>query len=133
MNDDSAELAQLVALGAEQYVDETNIDALMHRAAIVWARIASQQKPDRPTPEYVHEFLSNAIRGALQKTVVKLTGTHKEVIAVTLTFATQELITFLIEDLGWKNLTPYQIPLEIIAGVFYLKLLGELNKASPKG
>ncbi len=117
-----------ITRGAEQYTTEADIDQLLERAAVIWHRIDAESSPDRPTLEYVRGFIESVLKGALKKTLKKLTGPHREVIGITLTFATHELVTYLIIDVGLTMIAPYQIPLEIIAGIFYLKLLKEIHK-----
>ena len=128
MDTNSSMLVASITRGAEQYTNQSDVDQLVERAAVIWHRIDAESSPDRPTLDYVRGFIESVLKGALRKTLKKLTGPDGEVIAITLTFATQELVTYLITDVGLTVIAPYQIPLEIIAGVFYLKLLKEANK-----
>lgn len=119
-------LGEIVA-GAEKYGDAPDIGVLLNEATDYWYQINISLTGAHPTRQHTNEFLQDVIKTALKNTLKELTTSKQEITTVTLVYATQQLIDCLIQNYGWTALAPYQIPLEILAAVFFAELLKQLS------
>jgi hypothetical protein len=120
------DLLGAIVAGAEKYKDSPNLDALLDEASDSWYQINISLTGAHPTKQHTNEFLQDVLKTALKNTLKKLATSKQEITTVTLVYATQQLVDCLIQNYGWTVLAPYQIPLEILAAVFFAELLKQI-------
>ena len=125
----SQELLKAVVAGAEKYKDSQDLDILLDEAADSWYQINISLTGAHPTKQRTTDFLQDVLKTALKNTLKKLATSKQEITTVTLVYATQQLVDCLIQNYGWTVLAPYQIPLEILAAVFFAELLKQLSSS----
>ncbi len=120
---DNQVLIEQISKQAEKHLDETE-DDLLERSATLWVEIDAQVNQIRPTKKEIRKFLEKVVNGVVKD----VTKTHREITVVTLTFATTQLVNYLITTAGWSSINPYAIPLELLAAIVYTRLLKEIGK-----
>ncbi len=98
-------LVETLAENAKKYISSEYPNELtlketdLFDAAIKhWIGISTSIAPTRPTRREIEQYLRDVIRDVVKNIVTK----HSEESVVTLTFATQQLVNYLISNLGWQ-------------------------------
>ncbi len=130
MSNESLDYNQIASKASEYLIpgplDELkdSEDDLLNQAASMWVDIASDISPTRPTLREIKDYLKDVVKDVVKEIVTK----NKDVTVVTLSFVTEQLVNYLIITLGWQTLTPFLIPLEILAAIIYSSVLKEIKK-----
>jgi hypothetical protein len=120
---DNQKLIAQISKRAEKHLDESE-DELLERSASLWVEVDAELNQIRPTQKEIKKFLDKVVKGVVKD----VTKTHREITVITLTFATEQLVNYLIVTMGWSTLNPYAIPLELLAAIVYTRLLKEVSK-----
>lgn len=128
---DNNELIRQVGQGAQKHLLPDNQSELrlneetfLDIATDSWVEVASEQTPTYPTRREIKKYLKEVVTEVTKEIVTK----HRLGTSVTLAFATEQLINYLLLTAGWTFLAPYLIPLEILSAVVYTKALKVLAK-----
>lgn len=124
MSNRSQELIQQIAVGAQPFVENMDEEALLEEAAVHWADIDDQQTQILPILPEVKRFLSDVVKSVIREVADK----HSQLTVVTLTLITEQTTTYLSDRMGFSDLDPYVIPLQILVAIIYIKVLEELRK-----